>query len=639
MTGSAFSWKAFLGTVLLLIAATAALLAMMIAEWRTAFDTATTTQIRFEAALLAGQMASLPPERRASEVARFLSLAPGGTEAAAFAFERSTKQLVALTANGDELLADAAVRVMLESAASTGSAHDRVMPRDRTARLVTAAVAINPAAGGGVVAWVARPAWVPGGAGAAAVRLAAAGGALVIVVTVALTGMHVRLRRRVLHGVVDTVRSLSRGDFSVPPQMGRDSPLDVLSDSLRDMRRRLMVQLATIDRQRQTLESLVNQLREGVIVVRNDGCIELVNPAAARLLRLSAGPAASDTPLVGQSIERGIPHHDLQAMARGEAPARPENANDLLAPPRASWEAQASPGERVTIDTQDGTIHLLVHATDIALPNEHGDASPPGRLLVLLDISELERLVQMKTDFVANASHELRTPLSTIRAAIETLQGIEPQEDADGVRHFLKVIDRNSARLEALVSDLLDLARVESPAARFEPRPIDLGELVDDLHNRFSDALSRKGLRWEADLAGCRQLVIQASPHLLNLAVDNLVDNAVKFTDRGGTIRVSCRDHDSESVQIEVADEGCGIPESDLERVFERFYQVERARSGAERGTGLGLSIVRHAVSALRGRVAVGSEVGVGTRFTITLPIDPSQFRERVRAAVQGNRV
>lgn len=639
MTGSTFSWKAFLGTALLLMASTAFLLALMVAEWRAAFDSATATQIKFEAALLAAETASLPPERRGAEVARFLSLAPGGTEAAAFAFNPSENQLIACTANGEELLADAAVRQVLESAASAGSAQRRVMLRDRATTLVTVAVSSIAPAGGGVVAWVARPAWALGGASAAVIRMAAAGGALVIVVTVGLTWMQVRLRRRVLHGVVETVRSLSRGDFSAPPQMGHDSLLSRLSESLSDMRRRLMMHLATIDRQRQTLEALVNQLREGVVLVRNDGRIELVNPAAARLLRLSAGPAASDTPLVGQPIERGIPHHDLQAMARGQARARAASPTETVAPSRPSWNTQANPGERVTIDTQDGTIHLLVQATDIALPNDQGEAAAPGRLLVLLDISELERLVQMKTDFVANASHELRTPLSTIRAAIETLLGIDPQEDADGVRHFVKVIDRNSARLEALVSDLLDLARVESPAARFEPRPIDLSELVDDLHNRFSDALTRKGLRWEADLTHCRNLVIQASPHLLNLAVDNLVDNAVKFTDRGGTIRVSCRDDGTESVLIEVADEGCGIPESDLERVFERFYQVERARSGAERGTGLGLSIVRHAVSALRGRVNVSSQVGVGTRFTITLPIDASQFRERVRSSLPGNRV
>jgi signal transduction histidine kinase len=202
--------------------------------------------------------------------------------------------------------------------------------------------------------------------------------------------------------------------------------------------------------------------------------------------------------------------------------------------------------------------------------------------------------------------------------------------DGDAARRFISVIDRQSARLQELVSDLLDLARLESVTIRFEPQNIAVRELLSDLEQHFAQRVAEKSLRWRADRSGCARAHIRANPQLLRLVLDNLIDNAIKYTERGGEVGIICREAE-DRVDFEVFDTGCGIPADEQERVFERFYQVERARSGHARGTGLGLAIVRHAVAAMNGDVHLSSRQGEGTRVTVALP--QSKDSTQVRAA------
>jgi signal transduction histidine kinase len=248
-----------------------------------------------------------------------------------------------------------------------------------------------------------------------------------------------------------------------------------------------------------------------------------------------------------------------------------------------------------------------------------------GRLLVLTDVTDWANTVRMRTDFVANASHELRTPIAAIRTAVETLATMDRAEDEATASRFLDVIARHSARLEALVIDLLDLSRVESTGARFIADDLPVPRICDELHARWREALIAKGLVWTCDGAPeCH--TIRANPYLLRLVLDNLVDNAIKFTDRGGVVGLIVRRSPSD-IRFEVHDQGCGIAAHEQQRVFERFYQVTSARTGASReggqarGTGLGLSIVKHAVAAMGGTVALHSEVGTGTRVMVSLPL------------------
>jgi signal transduction histidine kinase len=277
---------------------------------------------------------------------------------------------------------------------------------------------------------------------------------------------------------------------------------------------------------------------------------------------------------------------------------------------------------RVVVEGPDGARHLLVQACDMAWP-ANGDSDPraagAARLLVLSDVTSVTRSLQVRTDFVANASHELRTPLATIRAAVEMLTQPDVEKDVAALREYVSIIDRQSARLVALARDLLDLANLEDPGNRIEPRTLPLAELLEDLGSHFADALARRDLRFERTLASGAPQSVYASPLLLRLALDNLIDNAIKFSETGGSVELRVSSAET-TVVFEVRDHGCGIPLEEQERVFERFYQVERARSGRERGTGLGLSIVRHAVTAMGGAVSLESAPEKGTCVRITLP-------------------
>jgi len=431
-----------------------------------------------------------------------------------------------------------------------------------------------------------------------------------------------------------TARSLSKGDLSArAPTTGRDE-VALLARSLNRMRDNIARQLDTIDRQRRTLEHLLAKLHEGVVVAGPDGRIILLNPAAARLLDIIPTSGMVDGhPFQGVHVERCIPHLELRRML---IPRRDEDGGDQAASASGVFDGESSldptiDENRLTVIRRNTSVTLLARASDIALlsadgqAEENGDgADQPdeptatGRLLVLTDITELQRAIQVKTDFVANASHELRTPLTAIRAAIETLSTVDLADEMAAAQSLMGVIDRQSARLGAMVADLLDLSRLESGSTDLTPAPVFVPDLLRELHERFTDRLIEKRLQWNTTVSPeCEE--IEVNRQLLTLVLDNLVDNALKFTEPGGFIHVDV-ERVGDRVRLSVEDNGCGIPREDHARVFERFYQVERARTGPGRGTGLGLSIVRHAVVAMEGSIELDSVPGEGTRISIQVP-------------------
>lgn len=440
---------------------------------------------------------------------------------------------------------------------------------------------------------------------------------LTAAVTFAIAVLQARRFARLALQVTRAFRRLTTGEQADPAGIAGSREFRLLGRALDDVSSRLAGQLRTIDRHRRLLESLLAKLHEGVVVVDADRNVALINPAAVRLLRL--GREAEASSLVGMALERCIPHLELQhladpAIGRAESPAGSANTD-------ADADADRAAGRRVQVETAEGTLHLLVHASDITLPTAEGAETrvAPGRLLVMTDITALARTIQMKTDFVANASHELRTPLTTIVAAVETLQRMEFGPDAEAARRFVDVIARQCRRLEALATDLLELSRLEADTARFKPRTLEVRGVLDELRSEFAARLRARQIELRIEVAPAGDVRVHVNPQLLRLVLDNLVDNAVKYSEAGATVTVSVA-CERGAARFEVIDQGCGIAPEDQERVFERFYQVERARSGAERGTGLGLSIVRHAVNAMHGRVQLSSKVGAGTRVAVTIP-------------------
>ncbi len=458
---------------------------------------------------------------------------------------------------------------------------------------------------------------------------------IVIITTVASVslalGLAVLWTRRI-SWLTRAARQIARGDLSRRVIARGSDEIAELARALNEMRGSLSTQLETIDRHRRMLELLLGQLHEGVLVARPDGRIALINPEARRMLNIAE---SVDLNTSGNSlmVEQCVRVHELQKMLLLPTPETPPgselggNGKDKeISLSRSSFEEA-----RLELSAPNGRTSVLARAEDIILEypdsvekGRWGRQDGVGRLLVLTDITELTKMIEMKTDFVANASHELRTPLSAIRAAVETLLSLDLKETPEFANRFLEVIDRHSVRLEELVGDLLDLSRLESEESSFKPSTIRVTSALRELRDRWVSALEEKGLQWRTNVAeDCEK--VEVNFHLLQMVLDNLVSNAAKFTASGGYISVNWKREDN-AIAVEVEDNGCGIPPKEQQRVFERFYQVARDRAGGmsatarRRGTGLGLAIVRHAVNAMGGSVSLQSEVDKGTRVCVRIP-------------------
>jgi two-component system phosphate regulon sensor histidine kinase PhoR len=320
-------------------------------------------------------------------------------------------------------------------------------------------------------------------------------------------------------------------------------------------------------------------------VVNALGRILLVNDAAHRLLRIAAIEP-------DQHYLAVLPHPDLAAMLGRALEGRTPDVRTLSPP-------------------QDPTRTLMARVAPI------GTAGSRGAIMVLHDISDLREADRMRRDFVANVSHELRTPLTAIQGYVEALRDETPPDPAEAAR-FFEIIARQANRMERLVRDLLRLARLEGGQEPVEPAPTDVATLFADVVTELEGAMEEKGQRVVTDVgpAAGRLLVDSAKLHD---ALRNLVENAVAYAPPATTITLAARARDGR-VMMTVADEGPGIPEADLSRIFERFYRVDKARSRESGGTGLGLAIVKHLVEILGGDVRAENRPTGGAIFTVTLP-------------------
>lgn len=249
-----------------------------------------------------------------------------------------------------------------------------------------------------------------------------------------------------------------------------------------------------------------------------------------------------------------------------------------------------------------------------ALPIGHEPRS--GAIVVLHDITDIERQEQARKDFVANVSHELRTPLAAIRGYAETLLhgGLEDKEHN---RLFVETILAHSIRLNNIATDLLVLSELDANAPASEPERVDVLEVVNSALRTVESSAGLRGVRLVRD--ECQECAILGHRFRLEQAVVNLLDNAVKFNQPDGEVRIQCGYTDDERVRIAVTDTGIGIPSEDLKRIFERFYRVDKARSRKAGGTGLGLPIVKEIIERMGGTVSVESQLGKGSTFILFL--------------------
>jgi two-component system phosphate regulon sensor histidine kinase PhoR len=423
------------------------------------------------------------------------------------------------------------------------------------------------------------------------------------------------LARRIalpIQELTEGAEKIAAGDYGHKVYATGADEVRTLASAFNHMSERLSSQFAQLDEERQQLRAILSGMIEGVVALDARQRILFANERALTLLDLT-GQAVIGRKLWEVVRQRGLTELVRKALAETE-PCREE----------LTW---SGPSAR----------NLTAHAARL-----QGTVAR-GAVLVLHDTTELRRLERLRQDFVANVSHELKTPLAVIQACVETLLD-GALDDPEHRGQFLERIADQGHRLHSLILDLLSLARIESGAEAFTLQPIALPEAVAACLERHWARAEGKQLRLETESDGqvrnfshssssddgtlatvvAAPVIAWADEEAIGQILDNLVDNALKYTPQGGRIRVRCW-ADGEHVCLDVEDTGIGIPERDLPRVFERFYRVDKARSRELGGTGLGLSIVKHLVQAMHGTVSASSVAGQGSTFHVRLPRAPGK--------------
>jgi len=386
--------------------------------------------------------------------------------------------------------------------------------------------------------------------------------------------------------LTETSARISAGDFSARSGVRGDNEFGVLGRSMDSMAESIERDVAELKRARDDIENILRGMRDGVIVVDSGKRIILINEAVEEIFRVECRNS-SGKPLL--SVLR------LAAL------------NDAV-------DAVLADGAPRTIEIETDPIEGTVIDARI-FPFRGGDADS-GAIVAARDISRLKKLEIVRREFIENASHELRTPVAIIRGFVETLLA-GASKDASALDRFLILLDKESLRLMNLTEDILSLERAQRRSSPDDAESFDAAALLKDCASSFDLFIFGEGLKLETDFPP-EPAFLRMSKQDFNQIFVNLIDNAVKFTDRG-VVRLKVESA-ADAVRISVSDTGVGIPAQDIERVFERFYRVDKSRSRERGGTGLGLSIVKHLTEKWGGSVSVESKLGTGSSFSVSFP-------------------
>jgi len=416
------------------------------------------------------------------------------------------------------------------------------------------------------------------------------GGALALIVAL---GIGLFVAGRVTRPVVEMqsiARQMSEGNFLVRAPTRSTDEIGTLGRSLNVLAARLRDKIQDLEQEHTKMAAVLNGMVEGVIAVDGHEHILLMNERARAMFAVGAGRGERKPFL---EVIRNADLHEVFRESRREA-AGAVVSRELVV---------TTPAERM----------LQVHAIPLALAGDER-----GLVMVLHDITELRRLGQVRTEFVANVSHELRTPLTAIHGYLETLLG-GALEEPDHARKFLEIVFRHTERMGRLINDLTDLSNIELGKIALQLAAVSLGDVVESVVAIIQPRAESGGVALAADVPAGLPDVRADHDRLVEILI-NLVDNAVKYTPSGGAVRISARASGEAMVEVAIEDTGVGIPRADLPRITERFYRVDKARSRELGGTGLGLAIVKHLVLAHGGELAIESEFGQGTTVRFTLP-------------------
>ncbi|MDF1592478.1 MAG: ATP-binding protein [Desulfobacterales bacterium] len=419
----------------------------------------------------------------------------------------------------------------------------------------------------------------------------ALGGLMVALLTAVASLFVSRYISRPIEEIKKGAEHFARGELKYRLPHTGTAELSSLARSLNQMAGQIEEKIKTIVHQRAELEAVLSSMVEGVVAIDQDERVLNVNAAAARMFNGNVGS------LQGRLIQEVIRNAELQQFVRNALAGGRYMESDIIL---------RKNNERVI--SASGT------------PLQDAAGSPRGILVVLHDVTRLRKLENMRRDFVANVSHEIKTPLTTIKGFVETLlQGaVDNHQETE---RFLGIIAKHVDRLNSIVDDLLSLSRIEQEGEKKEIRFETVG-LKRVLGNAVQICQTKAGEKnISLDLNCDKGFTALLDPALFEQAAVNLIDNAIKFSQAGRTVTISCEKSDGSEIAIHFKDHGIGIPRQHLDRLFERFYRVDTSRSRNLGGTGLGLAIVKHIVQAHGGRITVESAPGAGSVFSIFLPL------------------
>ena len=387
--------------------------------------------------------------------------------------------------------------------------------------------------------------------------------------------------------ISQTALEISSGNFFKKSEKNRNDEIGDLGRAIDDLSEQIRNKLEEINFTKSRLEAVLLSMSEGVMVVDSEGIIILMNQSLKNFLDVQDHPNGRKPIEVLRNVE-------VQNIV-----------NDSL-----KDEAIATENE-ITVFLPEEKV-FLVHASPIKR-----EGKSEGAVLVFHEITKLRRLERIRQDFVANVSHELRTPLSSIKGYTETLID-GALNDEENAANFLKTIHSESERLSNLIDDLLSLSRIESNKIKMVLGACDIYEPLKQSVATLEKNASEKKITITISIPDNLPKVLGDETRLSQVFY-NLIDNAIKYTHENGEIRIYAHET-GKFIQVDIEDNGIGIPENDLSRIFERFYRVDKARSREMGGTGLGLSIVKHIVQAHGGEVWVKSTLGAGSTFSFTIP-------------------
>lgn len=394
---------------------------------------------------------------------------------------------------------------------------------------------------------------------------------------------------RPLEQITRVAKRIKNMDYQARVKVAKQDEIGELGNAINAMADSLQVQMTRIQQNENQLESVLDNMINGIVMIDRSGKIVLMNRRAEEALGFSARE------LVGRHYAEAKQQYELSQMIQ------------------EGLESKQHLREEITFYFPE---ERLLELNLVPIHPEGNEFT--GVLLVLQDVSAIRRLERMRSEFVANVSHELKTPITAVKGFAETLLG-GAVSDEETARSFLQIIYDESDRLNRLIGDILELSKIESRRVPLVFSPVEVDTFTHKSVKLMESEAARKSI--ELSMSIEPGLYVEADEDRLRQIIMNLISNGINYTPEGGRVSLKIESLGDDYIRIQISDSGIGIPKKDLPRIFERFYRVDKARSRSSGGTGLGLSIVKHLVELHKGTISVTSSVGVGSTFTIELPV------------------